>query len=167
MRQRYPDEVVGELARLFLEHPAWIEAGSRIREGASSNVYFRHRPGEGWTLVRRAGESRLEPGPDSDPDFVFRFTPASVQRLAAVRGGVGDFAVALFSLIVEEDAAQRVEFRVAAPFLRLVRRGYLALLLSAGPKVVAFGAARGVRTLAALREQVRASRTRGPFDWEA
>jgi hypothetical protein len=41
------------------------------------------------------------------------------------------------------------------------------LLLAAGPRVLAFGAAHGVRTLGALRRLVSDFRARGPADWEA
>lgn len=161
------DEVIRELARLFREHPAWVAAARRIAEGSASNVYFRHRPGEAWHLIRRDGQTRLERGAVDDPDFVFRFAPGSVARLAKVRGGVGDFAVALFELIEDDSPECGVDFRVAAPWKRLWRRGYARLLVDAGPRVWAFGARRGVLNWNALRRLVVASRGRGRFDWEA
>ena len=163
--ERYPDQTVAELSRLFGEHRAWLEASSRVSESSSSNVYFRHRPGEVWRLARRGGRTRLEAGSATDPDFVFRFSTGAVRRLASVAGGIDEFAVELFSLFAEADEL-RIDFRVVAPLRRLVRRGYLRLLLEAGPKVALFAARQGVGGLRVLRTLVARSRSKGPFEWE-
>jgi len=160
------DEAVRRLACMFLENPAWADAAKRIAGDATSSVFFSHRPGERWRLERQRGRTLLLPGAAPDPDFVFRFTPASIERLCATDGGIGHFAVALFGLIVEQSPRLRVDFRVAAPFPRLVRRGYLRLLASGGLRVLAFGAARGVRTPADLRRLVERVRQREPEAWE-
>jgi hypothetical protein len=160
------DEHVDRLADLFLEHPAWLAAARRIREGASSKVFFSHRAGEPWQLVRRGEQSLLLSGPARDPDFAFLFTPVAIERLAAVQGGVADFAVELFSLILETDEELRIGFRIIAPFPRLARRGYLGLLITGGPKILAFGATHGIRTLGALRRFVAQMRARKPESWE-
>ena len=62
--------------------------------------------------------------------------------------------------------ALRIRFGVVAPFATLVRRGYLGLLAAGGPRVLAFGAAHGVRTLRQLRELVTRLRSREPAWWE-
>jgi hypothetical protein len=129
-------------------------------------VLFSHRPGERWQLVRRGGESWLLPGDASDPDFVFRFSPAAIERLAAVEGTVGAFAVELFGLVVGDAPGARVDLRVAAPFARLVRRGYLRLLVAAGWRVLAFGARHGVSSLPELRRLVERLASRPPEAWE-
>jgi hypothetical protein len=160
------DESVTRLARMFLEHPVWADAARRIASDATSTVFFSHRPGEPWRLERRRGRTLLLPGAAADPDFVFRFTPASIERLCAADGGIGRFAVELFALIAEESPRLRVGFRIAAPFARLVRRGYLRLLAVGGLRVLAFGAARGVRTPGDLRRLVERVRQREPGAWE-
>jgi hypothetical protein len=160
------DPSIDRLAHLFRAHPAWTAAARRLEPEATSTVYFRHRPGEAWRLEQREGVTRLLPGAAADPDFVFRFAEGSIARLEAVHGGIGDFAVELFTLITEDDPEVRVGFRIAAGFPRLVRRGYLGLLLAAGPRVVAFGASHGIRTLGALRRFVAQLRNRGPESWE-
>lgn len=160
------DEVIAQLARMFLEHPAWTRAASRIEGAATSTVYFSHRPGDPWHLERQGSRTLLLPGAAPDPDFAFCFTPASVERLASVDGGVGAFAVELFTLVTEEDPKLQVGFRIVAPFTRLVRRGYLGLLAAGGTRVLAFGATRGVRSLAELRRLVDRVRRRGPEPWE-
>lgn len=160
------DETVERLARLFLEHPAWVAAARHLSRSATSTVYFSHRPGEPFRLDQSDGQTCLLPGAAADPDFVFRFTPASVEVLEEGEGGIGEFAVALFALILEDDPTQRVGFRISADFLRLARRGYVRLLLAAGPRVMAFGAAHGIRHLAALRRFVADLRTREPKEWE-
>ena len=160
------DESVTRLARMFLENPAWAGAAKRIENDATSSVFFSHRPGEPWRLERHRGRTLLLPGAAPDPDFVFRFTPASIERLCAADGSIGHFAVALFELIAEQSPRLRVGFRIAAPFPRLVRRGYLRLLAVGGLRVLAFGAARGVRSPADLRRLVERVRRRGPEAWE-
>ena len=102
------DESVTRLARMFLENPAWADAARRIESDATSTVFFSHRPGEPWRLERRRGRTLLLPGAAADPDFVFRFTPASIERLCAADGGIGHFAVALFGLIAQESPRLRV-----------------------------------------------------------
>jgi hypothetical protein len=155
MSRRLRDPYVARLATLFREHPAWIDAAARLSASASSTVSFTHLPGRAWQLVRHNGQTVLRAGRAPDPDFVFRFSPAAIDALAAVRGGIGEFALALFGRILEPDAARGIGLRIVAPFARLVRRGYLGVLLAAGPKVVAFGAAHGVGTVAELRRLVR------------
>jgi hypothetical protein len=163
----YPDAVVADLARLFREHPAWQAAARRIDAVSTSDVYFRHRPGEPWHLVREGPASALRAGASPDPDFVFRFAPGAVARLAAVEGGIGDFAVELFSRALDPDPQRRVDLRIVAAFWRLTRRGYVRLLLAAGPEVLAFGARHGVRDARALARLVARLRQQGPYPWEA
>jgi hypothetical protein len=83
-----------------------------------------------------------------------------------VSGGFDEFAVELFSLFDEVDEL-RVDFRVVAPLRRLVARGYLKLLLDAGPKLAVYGAGKGLRGLRDLRALVARSRARTPFEWES
>jgi hypothetical protein len=156
------DASTAQLAELFRSHPAFAEASPSIDAGATSNVYFRHRPGEAWRLERSGEATRLRLGASQDPDFAFRFSEAAIERLEGVGGGIGDFAVGLFSLIVEGE----IDLRIVAGFGRLARRGYLRLLLAAGPAVIAFGARHGIRTLGALRSLVRDLRSRAPAQWE-
>jgi hypothetical protein len=161
-----PDATVERLADLFARHRAWIRAAGHLEASATSTVFFAHRPGEAWRLAKRDGRTVLVPGAAADPDFVFCFTPESVDQLVRTEGSVGDFAVTLFRLITEEDPRLRIGFRIVAPFARLVRRGYLAVLAAGGMRVLAFGAARGVRTLAELKRLVDRSRSDEPADWE-
>lgn len=161
-----PDADVATLAELFRSHPAWVRAAHRLDPSATTTVYFRHRPGEVFHLANHGGVTRLSRGPAAKPDFSLCFTPAAIRRLAAVQGGVGDFAVALFELILAEDDECRVGFRILAPFATLVRRGYVQLLLAGGGKLLAFGAERGVRTLADLQRLVMRLRRREPYAWE-
>lgn len=158
---------MARLAELFRRHPAWVSAARSIADEATSRVYFTHRPGEAWRLEKRGGETLLLPGAGADPDFCFRFSPGAIERLAAVGGGIGDFAVELLGLVVETDPALHVDLRIAAPFERLARRGYLGLLLRGGPRVLAFGAARGVRSLFALRRVVVGMVDHAPAPWES
>ena len=166
MASHTPDEWIERLARLYRDHPAWKSAARRLVAAATSTVYFSHRAGEPWHLEQRDGQTLLLPGAAMDPDFVFRFTPSAIERLEAVTGGIGEFAVELFTLITEADSDRGVGFRIVASFPRLLRRGYVGLLLAAGPRVVAFGATHGIRTVGALRRFVAQLRDSGPADWE-
>lgn len=163
---RSPGDEVAQLARMFREHPAWREAAGFMAPPATSNVYFVDRPGEVWHLALEDGVAHLRPGSSGDPDLVFRFSRESVRRLAATRGRVADFAIELFDAMSCADPARRVDLRVAAPFTRLLRRGYVRLLLASGPRVLAFGARRGVRGLRDLRRLVEEARRAEPAPWE-
>ncbi len=160
------DVWVDRLSGLFSDHPAWVKAARHLEPSASSTVYFSHRPGETWRLAKQGERAVLLSGGSSDPDFVFRFTPAAVDQLARTDGGIGDFSVTLFRLITEVDPKLHVGFRIVAPFPRLLRRGYLAVLAAGGMRVLAFGARRGVRTLAELKRIIEQSRSSEPADWE-
>jgi hypothetical protein len=163
---QFRDETVDRLAKLFLEHPAWVAAARHISGRASSNVYFSHRPGEVWRLEQRDGRTELRRGRASDPDFVFRFTPASVDRLDSIADGIGELAAELFTLIIEEDERLKIGFRVVAGFGHLTMRGYVKLLLAAGPAVLTFGARHGILTLGTLRRFVAELTSRVPEAWE-
>jgi hypothetical protein len=160
------DPHVAALTRLFRSHPAWCAAAARIAEGSTSGVWFLHRPGEPWHLLREGDESWLRPGLAERPDFVFRFSPASIRELEQAGDQVGDFAVRLFELMLEPEPERQVGFRIVAGFTRLLRRGYVGLLLSSGPRVAAFAARNGVTGLASLRRLVNALRRSEPWDWE-
>jgi hypothetical protein len=160
------NDYIARLARLFLEHPIWIEAAKRISADATSTIFFSQHQGQAWHLENREGEILLLPGAAEDPDFVFRFTPAAVRRLEGVDRGMDDFAVELFRLILEESVEEGVGIRIVAGFPRLLRRGYVRLLLSAGPGVLAFGAAHGVLSFRSLRRLVASTRSPEPLEWE-
>jgi hypothetical protein len=161
------DPHVERLARLFREHPAWRQAARHVSDDSTSRVLFTHRPGERWHLERENAGSQLLPGDVPDPDFVFRFSPESIERLAGVEGSVGAFAVELFRLILGEDARARVDLRIAAPFQRLVRRGYVRLLAASGGSVIAFGARHGIGSLGPLRRLVARLTQQAPEPWES
>lgn len=137
-----------------------------VAEGAASNVYFSHLPDTVWHLTKRNGAVHLLPGRTPAPDFVFRFTPASIVALAHAHGAADAVAVTLFALMLEEDRARRVDFRIVAPFATLWQHGHVRLLVVSGPKVLAFGARHGVRTLGQLRDLVQRMRRAEPADWE-
>ena len=164
--ETHEDASVAALARLFAEHPAWRDAARHVSDDATSAVYFTHLPGQPFRLVRRSGETRLVSGRADDPDFAFRFSPPAVERLDRCGKKVSDFAVELFRLMLEPEPESGVGFRVVAGFPRLIWRGYLRLLMAAGPPVVAFGATQGVRSVSDLRRLVRESRGRPPESWE-
>jgi len=160
------DETVSTLADLFLDHPGWQQAAREIARVSMSNVYFTHLPGLAWHLEQREVGSALEPGKVDDPDFVFRFAPGAVRRLRRVKGGIGEFAAELFSLADGADPEHHVDLRVVASFSRLRERGYLRLLVRAGPRVAAYGLSRGIFSVADVGKLVRQARDTSPYEWE-
>lgn len=157
----HPDPEVRKLAAFFLDHPAWIEAARTVTDGSTSRVFFSHVPGE-FRLLRRRGKSLLLAGQATDPDFAFRFTPQAIDRITATDGDIGDFAVALFRAIADRDPNQQVGFRILVPFRRLLRRGYVALLLRGGAKVIRYGAQHGIATIGELRRFLSQTRVSDP-----
>jgi len=163
----FPDASVATLARLYREHPAWRRAADRLDPHATSGVWFSHRPGEPWRLVREGGTTQLQRGRAPDPDLVFRFTPAAIDALAEAGDEIPDFAIRLFERMIDPDPARRVGFRAVASFPRLARRGYVRLLLQdGGPRVLAFAARHGITGIGALRRIVASLARMGPYDWE-
>ena len=160
------DPYVIQLAELFAENPTWVKAMQPVSEGAASNVYFSHLPGSVWHLVKEGDVVDLRHGPGENPDFVFRFTPASIEALSATDGGADDVAVQLFSLILDDDPARRIGFRIAAPFTTLIRHGHLQLVIKSGPKTLAFGASHHIFTPWHLRSFVGRIRSTTPEPWE-
>ena len=156
------DPSIAKLAWLFREHPDWVDAMQHIADGSVSAVYFTHRPGEPWHLIVDSGAVHLLPGPTKKPDFAFRFSPHAIDKLAAAHGGIDAVAVELFDLIL----ADEVDFRINASFWRLVRHGHLRLVLEAGPKVFAYGARHGVRTLGQLRAVAKSVSSSQQAAWE-
>jgi len=161
-----PDLWIETLARMFREHPAWQETARMIDPRSTSTVYFRHLPDQTWHLERRGDVTLLLPGAAEDPDFVFRFTTGAIARLAAVRGNAGDFAAELFTLAWSQDPALRVNIRIACGFARLLRRGYVRLLLAAGPRARAIAAAHGVEGMSSIQHLVAAMRKIEHAGWE-
>jgi hypothetical protein len=139
------------LAEHFRVHPVWVDAAAGLAEGVESAVRFTHLEGE-WRLVRRGGESVLEPGRAERPDFLFRFGPGAIERLCAARGDMAEIAIVLFRLMALAEPEAGIRFRIVSSWTQLVRRGYLGLLLRAGPKLLGFAAELGVR---GLRDLVR------------
>lgn len=162
----YVDPYVRALAQLFQRNPVWTDAMKTVAEGAASNVYFSHLPDTVWHLIKRDGRVHLLPGRTPAPDFVFRFTPAAIVALSKADGAADAVAVILFALMLEEDPARRVDFRIIAPFGTLWKHGHVRLLIVSGPKVLAFGARHGVRTLGQLRDLVQRMRRTEPAAWE-
>jgi len=153
---------MARLAWRFREHHVWVGAMGRIKPGTTSAVYFSHRPGDPWHVIAVDDVVCLRHGPAPDPDFAFCFTHEAIDALASVEGGIGDVAVRLFDLILEGE----VGFRIIASFWRLIRHGHLRLVLEGGPKVVAYGAQHGIRTLGQLAAFVRQIRSSTPMPCE-
>lgn len=149
--EHYEDYHIACLAHFYAHHPVWNKATNQLRPGAASTVYFSHKPDTAWCLIKTEEGVRLYPGPAEDPDFGFRFPPEAIEELVRVDGGVDDIAVALFDLMLSDDPARHVAFVVLAPFWRIARNGHLQMMLTAGPRVIAYGAGHGIRSVGQLR----------------
>lgn len=153
------DPVVDQLAGFFRDHPAWRRAARMLDDRCTSRVTFRHRPGEEWRLLRRGDSTVLERGIAGDPDFAFDFSTGAIARITSVEGDVADFAIELLTSAIDPDEERSVTIEIVAPFHRLLRRGYVRLLLAGGGPLLAFGWRHGVRTMRDLQALV--SRLRG------
>jgi hypothetical protein len=159
------DPHIAQLRDLFLSHPAWLDAASHIKDGAQSRVSFSHISGD-FYMIRKDGKSLLLPGEAKDPDFAFYFTPKAIERLAMVQGrDLADFAVELFDCIVSDDPELQVGLRILSSFPKLFWRGYVGLLMKGGPRVLSYGASRGVTSMSDLRRFLKQSRASDPR-WE-
>lgn len=159
------DVYAAKLEHMLKTHPAWIATAKTIRDGSSSRVYFSHLPGE-YHMERRNGESLLLAEPVADPDFAFRFTPKSIDRLCSVKGHEqADFAIEFFECVVSDDPDLQVGLRVIAGFPRLLWRGYVTMLLRGGPRLLAYGATRGIHSVSDLRKFLSQTRASDPR-WE-
>jgi hypothetical protein len=137
------DPHVELLRKLFNTHPAWLAGARHIKEGSSSEVRFSHVRGA-YHLLRKDGQSFLLDGPAPDPDLAFRFTPRSIERLNAVQGtDMIDFGVELLECVCSEDPELQVRLRVIAGFTKLLRRGYVGLLIRGGPRILTYGGGSG------------------------
>jgi hypothetical protein len=159
------DPTVEKLRSLFLNHPAWLKAAEPIKDGASSRVLFAHLPSE-YQLLRQDGQSLLLEGPAVEPDFAFYFPKKAIDRLCAVQGTEqADFAIALFDCVVSEDPDEQVGLRILAGLGQIFWKGYLTMLLRGGPRVLAYGARRGLHSVADLRKFLKHTRASHPR-WE-
>lgn len=146
------DSSLSILRRFFESHPTWVEAAESVHDGANSEVFFTDREGH-YHLMREDGHSLLLEGAAPSPDFSFLFTPGAIDHLAEMKEGtIGDFAICIFDLITTDDPKLRVGFRVNGPFLRILRRGYLQVLLKGGPRVLQYAAGHGVTSLSELKK---------------
>jgi hypothetical protein len=160
------EEHVEKLRELFATHPAWQKAAKYIRDGSSSRVLFSHVAGD-FQLLRRGGQSLLVAGEAQDPDFALRFTPRAIDRLAAIESAeIADFAIELFNCTISDDPELQVGLRVVGGFPRLMLRGYVGLLFGGGPRLLAYGASRGIRNVSDLRKFLKQTKTTDPR-WEA
>jgi hypothetical protein len=160
------DPWVERLTRV-VEHPVWRGVGRLLDPRMSSTVSFTHRPGESWRLERRGDRTVLLPGAAPDPDFLLRFTPAAVDRLAALHGSAGDFVAELLALASASDPELRIDIQVAVRFARLLSRGYVRLLLAAAPHMRAIGFAHGESGVSSLQQLATAMRRLDAEDAEA
>ena len=148
------DPLVDQLAGFFRNHPAWRRAARILDDGCTSRVTFRHRPGEEWRLLRRGDRTVLERGTAEDPDFAFDFSTGAIDRITSIEGDVADFAIELLTSAMDPDEERSVTIEVVAPFHRLLRRGYVRLLLAGGGPLLTFGWRHGVRTMRDLQDLV-------------
>jgi len=159
------DPHIAQLRDLFLTHPAWLDAAGHIKDGSQSRLTFSHVEGD-YYMIRKDGKSLLLAGKPSDPDFAFYFTPKAIERLAMVQGhDLADFAVELFDCVVSEDPELQVGLRILSSFPKLFWRGYVGLLMKGGPRVLSYGASRGVTSMSDLRRFLKQSRASDPR-WE-
>lgn len=119
------------MSNALARHEGWRAVSRRIKSGAKAKVVFSHRPGDPWHVVWQRSGSLLRPGPVVDPDAAFLLTPGSIARLSTLDGGIPEIGSELAALLTHDDSELRMDLRITAPLSKLIRHGYVRLLLEA------------------------------------
>jgi hypothetical protein len=135
----------------FLTNPAWVSAARPLGEGVCSALRFQGEP-EPWRLIRRNGQSVLEPGEPDAPDLFFEFSEGSIAYLTELENAsIGDFATRLYECAFLFDEDRRIEVQVVGPISQIIRRGYWKIVLKGGLQVLRIARAHNIGSVEDLR----------------
>ena len=146
-----PEEARQRLIEFFATHPAWVSAARPLPDGVCSQLFFAGDPTP-WRLIRRGGQSVLEPGEPDQPDFGFVFSEGAIDYMTEPDDAtIGDFAVRLYECCFVMDEDYRVELQVLSPISRILRNGYWKIAMKGGWKVMKLARAHGIITIKDVR----------------
>jgi hypothetical protein len=107
-------------------------------------------------FTMETGAPTLHQGPAPDPDFTLTLPDGAVERLTSLASDdVGEFGIAFFKLVLDQDPARKVRVRIDAPTTRLLGHGYLGVLALGGMRVTWWLLKNGVKNPRAAIERLR------------
>jgi hypothetical protein len=147
------DTSVDALARFFATSPAARKATRSLARDARVALDL---PGGPARFSMAAGQARVDPGAEGDPDFTLALPARAVEHITSIPGeDVGEFGIEFFKLILAREPDRRVKVRIHASTARLVAHGYLGVLATGGAKVAWWLLKNGVKNPKAAIERLR------------
>lgn len=151
-----PDDSYQLLKQFFESHPVAQKATAPLKRGAEVAVHFTDLPGRTFRFYKEDDAPRLTESSPQDADFDLTLAPLAVQEIVALEGHeVGDFGIAFFSHLIASEPERKVQVKLHAGPLKLLRRGYLGVLVLGGPKVLGWLARKGVKNPMEAIERLR------------
>ncbi len=130
-----------------------FQSGMRpIKDGRTLAIQF---PTETLTLTKTGGHARVEAQAPTKPDLTFVIPEAALSRLEASQAtSIGDVGIEIAKLLLEEDAALRMQTKVHLGLFDMVRYGYLGVLPLGGPAFMKFLSAKGFGSMSKIRNVI-------------
>lgn len=118
-----------QLRDFFTTDPATREAMSRLTEGAEIRVCF--PDGGRWVVYRSGKDVRFEPRSHDKADVEISIQEGGLSALPRLSGlNLGQLGVEVLKAM----ARKELRLRVCGSAIRILRHGYIPLLLGAGPE---------------------------------
>ena len=118
-----------QLRDFFTSDPATREAMSRLAEGAEIRVCFPN--GDRWVVYRSGKDVCFEPRSSDRADVEISIQDGGLGALPRLSGlNLGQLGVEVLKAM----ARKELKLRVCGSAIRIMRQGYIQLLLSAGPE---------------------------------
>ena len=128
------------LLQFFLENAAGQATIKKLSNALIECAF----PGEDSILLSfHKGQAEIKS--EGKADFRLSFgNKALLAILESDSRDVGDFGVAFFKSLVQNDESLRINAKIFSGFFNLTRKGYLSLIPMGGPKVLKYLASKGV-----------------------
>lgn len=149
-----------ERVKAFMEtHPTAALAAKPLKRDAEVRIFLSDLPGREFRFSMDDGRPRLEEAPAKDPDFTAELPPGAVDEMLRVEGDAGDFGICFFSLMLAREPERHVRVKLHSGLLKLMKRGYLGVLATGGPKVAAWMARKGLHGPGAVADAIKRLRS--------
>ncbi|MCB0340883.1 MAG: hypothetical protein H6626_10660 [Pseudobdellovibrionaceae bacterium] len=134
------DEVFTQLKKFLESKPASTHAISKLSAGEEIQLIVDDHLN--LALFNKAGQPLLEQRLANKPNVEFKLSTEAVRTLLAQPGdNMADFGIAVVKQIVEGE----VKIRICGSVLAVLRKGYLKIILEAGPDFTKYLASRGLK----------------------
>lgn len=157
-RHRTDTVAPAELVALVEEHAVWRKVWSYLTRDACIELRVPERPENAWHLQRTERGAALRPGAAEGADASLVLSRGALHRLLEVECELGEAIYRLLRAAFGDEAGERIDVRVNAPYERLLEHGVISLLIAGGLRCRALGARHGVRSLHDLRGVIESSR---------